>query len=97
MSLPHRQQAVLDRMDRTLESADPQLRSMYAAFTRRTGGAPFPPVEVIRTRPVRYLVLALVLILAISFLAFGVSSLSGGCSAAHSRCASSITTSTGKH
>jgi hypothetical protein len=95
MSLPHRQQAVLDRMDRTLELADPQLRSAYAAFTRRTREAPFPAVEVIRTLHVRYVALVLAVLLAISFLAFGISSLSGNC--AVSRCAASTTTSAGRH
>jgi hypothetical protein len=82
MSLTRRQQAVLDQMDRALGAADPKLHSSYAAFARRTGGKPFPAAEVIASRPVRYLVLALVILLAVGVLAFGISDLNGGCSAA---------------
>jgi hypothetical protein len=81
MILPRRQQTILDRMDRALGAADPKLRSSYAAFTRRAGRAPFPAAEVIATRPVRYLVLALIFLLAIGVLALGVSNLSGECPA----------------
>ena len=89
MILPRRQQAILDQMERALGAADPQLRSSYAAFARRAGGAPFPAAEVITTRPVRYLVLGLVILFALGFLAFGMSDVSGGCSSAvwHGVCA----------
>jgi hypothetical protein len=90
MILPRRQQVTLDQMDRALGAADPQLRSSYAAFARRAGGAPFPAAEVIATRPVRYLVLGLVLLLAVGILALGISNQSGGCPSAswHGVCAS---------
>ena len=80
MILPRRQQAVLKRMDRALDAADPELRSSYAAFARRARGAPFPAAEIITGRPVRFVVLALVVVLAIGFLAFGMGVLNGGCS-----------------
>jgi hypothetical protein len=80
MILPRRQQAVLDRIDRDLAAADPKLRSSYAAFARRARGAPFPAAEVITGRPVRFLVLILVIALAVGFLAFGIGVLHGGCS-----------------
>lgn len=79
MILPRRQQAVLDRMDRALGAADPELRSSYAAFTRRARDAPFPAAEVITGHPARFLVLALVMLLAVGFLAFGIGVLHGGC------------------
>jgi hypothetical protein len=41
------QQAILDQIDRALEAADPQRQSSYAAFSRRTRGAPYPAAEVI--------------------------------------------------
>jgi hypothetical protein len=41
MNLPRRQRVILERMDRALGAADPQLRSSYAAFTRRARGAPW--------------------------------------------------------
>jgi|HubBroStandDraft_2_1064218.scaffolds.fasta_scaffold1110164_2 hypothetical protein len=89
MILPRRQQAILDQMERSLGAADPQLRSSYAAFARRSEGAPFPAAEVISTRPIRFLVLGLIILLALGFLAFGVSDLSGGCPTAvwHGVCA----------
>jgi Protein of unknown function (DUF3040) len=94
MNLPRRQQVILDRMDRALGAADPQLQSSYAAFARRAGEAAIPPDEVIATRPVRYLVLALVILLALGFLALGISSLGGGCSAPawHGTCTTTVTT-----
>jgi hypothetical protein len=94
MNLPRRQQVILDRMERALEAADPQLRSSYAAFTRRARGAPFPAAEVIATRPLRFLVLALIVLLALGVLALGISS-STGCAAPgwHAVCTSTATTS----
>jgi hypothetical protein len=89
MILPRRQQAILDQMERALGAADPQLRSSYAAFARRAEGASFPAAEVIATRPVRFLVLGLVILLALGFLAFGINDVSGGCPSAvwHGVCA----------
>ena len=89
MILPRRQQAILDQMERALGAADSQLRSSYAAFARRAEGASFPAAEVIATRPVRFLVLGLVILLALGFLAFGISDVSGGCPSAvwHGVCA----------
>jgi len=94
MILPRRQQAILDQMERALGAADPQLRSSYEAFARRAGGAPFPAAEVIATRPVRFLVLGLVILLALGFLAFGISDVSGGCPSAvwHGVCAATAAT-----
>ena len=89
MILPRRQQAILDQMERALGAADPQLRSSYAAFTRRAGGAPLPEAEVIPSRPVRFLVLGVIILLALGFLVFGISDVSGGCPSAvwHGVCA----------
>ena len=80
MILPRRQRAVLHRMDRALSVTDPKLQSSYVAFARKARGAPFPAAEVIAGRPVRLLVLALVILLAVGFLAFGIGVLHGGCS-----------------
>ena len=89
MILPRRQQAALDQIERALSATDPQLRSSYAAFARRAGGAPFPAAEVITTRPIRFLVLGVIILLALGFLAFGISDTSGGCPSAvwHGVCA----------
>jgi hypothetical protein len=94
MNLPRRQRVILERMDRALGAADPQLRSSYAAFTRQARGAPFPAAEVIATRPIRFLVLALIAVLAIGVVALGISSSNGGCAerAWHATCTSTATT-----
>ena len=94
MILPRRQQAILDEMERALGAGDSQLRSSYAAFARRSEGAPFPAAEVIATRPVRFLVLGLVILLVLGFLAFGISDVSGGCPTAvwHGVCAANAAT-----
>ena len=53
MSLPGRQQLVLDQMERILAAADPQLKSMFAAFTRLASHEDLPETEVITSRPKR--------------------------------------------
>ena|SRR5260370_1397185 len=53
MSLPGRQQVVLDQIERILQAADPQLKSMFAAFTRFTSHEAVPETEVISRRTVR--------------------------------------------
>jgi nicotinamide riboside transporter PnuC len=53
MSLPGRQQVVLDQIERVLAAADPQLKSMFAAFARFTSHAAPPETEVISRRTAR--------------------------------------------
>jgi len=50
MSLPGRQQLVLDQIERILAAADPQLKSMFAAFTRLASHEDLPETEVISGR-----------------------------------------------
>lgn len=45
MTLSARQQAVLDQIERALQAADPQLRSMFSIFTRLTSREPVPDTE----------------------------------------------------
>ena len=47
MSLPGRQQVVLDQIERLLAAADPQLKSMLAAFTKFASREAVPETEVI--------------------------------------------------
>jgi hypothetical protein len=47
MSLPPRQQAVLDQIEHVLQSADPRLKSMFAAFHRSVKAQDMPKREVI--------------------------------------------------
>jgi hypothetical protein len=45
MSLPARQQRVLDRIEDSLHACEPQLRSMFAMFTTLTGDEDMPRLE----------------------------------------------------
>jgi hypothetical protein len=45
MTLSARQQAVLDQIERALQAADPQLRSMFSIFTRLTSRETMPDAE----------------------------------------------------
>jgi hypothetical protein len=61
MSLPPRQQADLDRIEHVLQSADPGLKSMFAAFHRSVKAQDMPKREVISGfTPRRIVMLAIV-------------------------------------
>jgi hypothetical protein len=61
MSLPTRQQHVLDQIETSLQTADPRLKSMFASFTRMTSREAMPAREAIcRTLPRAMLVGVLV-------------------------------------
>jgi hypothetical protein len=53
MSLPARQQRVLDRIDDSLHACDPRLRPMFAIFTKLTREEGMPRLEELdhRTLP----------------------------------------------
>jgi hypothetical protein len=71
MSLPPRQQLVLDRIEKLLQAEDPRLNSMFAAFSRwaqaQPREQPVPTAEAIRGRT-RWRV-ALICALVVSMLA----------------------------
>jgi hypothetical protein len=70
MSLPPRQQAVLDQIERVLQAADPQLRSMFAAFARLAPAGSLPAAEAITRRSVpRTMVLVSVVVVSVLSLA----------------------------
>ena len=50
MSLPTRQQHVLDQIEASLQSGDPRLKSMFATFTRLTSRDAMPARESICRR-----------------------------------------------
>ena len=54
MSLPARQQRVLDRIERSLHVCEPHLRSMFALFTKLTGDEEMPRLEELRLRPLPF-------------------------------------------
>ena len=70
MSLPERQQQVLDQIERTLQAADPELKSMFAAFGRLASREAMPATETISGRRARRTVVIFVLV--ISLLGIGV-------------------------
>jgi hypothetical protein len=45
MSLPDRQQQILDQIEQALQSADPALKSMYSMFGRLTSPEAMPGIE----------------------------------------------------
>jgi hypothetical protein len=65
MSLPARQQHALDEIELTLQNADPQLRSMFATFTRLTSLEAMPATEAIRARLPRVTVLISLIVAAV--------------------------------
>lgn len=50
MSLPARQQRVLDRIEHSLHVCEPHLTSMFAVFTTLTGDEEMPRLEQLRPR-----------------------------------------------
>jgi NhaP-type Na+/H+ or K+/H+ antiporter len=71
MSLPARQQRILDQIELILQAGDPRMKSMFAAFTRFASGEAMPAREAVRARLPRLRVLIpvmLVTVLSIVFL-----------------------------
>jgi hypothetical protein len=68
MSLPPRQQAMLDQIERVLQAADPQLKSMFAAFARLAPAGAMPATEAISRRsvPRRMVMVSVILISVLS-------------------------------
>lgn len=81
MSLPDRQQLILDQIEQVLQAADPRLKSMFAIFGRlasreampATEAVPAPEPEPEPGRPLRRIVLvSVVLISVLSAVIFNV-------------------------
>src|ERR1700722_8989098 len=53
MSLPRRQQRILNQIEHALQAADPKLKSMFAAFGRSVRAQGGPAIEAISDRPSR--------------------------------------------
>ena len=64
MSLPARQQQILDQIEQILQAADPRLKSMFAPFARLPREA-VPGTEVIVRRSARRTVLICVMVLSL--------------------------------
>ena len=65
MSLPARQQQILDQIEQVLQAADPRLKSMFAAFARLPPREAVPGTEVIVPRSARRTVLICVMVLSL--------------------------------
>jgi hypothetical protein len=65
MSLPDRQQQILDQIEQVLQAADPRLKSMFAAFARMAPRDVVPGTEVVAARSVRRTVLICVMVLSL--------------------------------
>jgi hypothetical protein len=76
MSLPARQQWVLDRIEQALQAADPGLKSMFAAFTRVASTENMPATEAISGR--RAMVVPIVVISVLGMLIFMLTFLTAG-------------------
>lgn len=80
MSLPPRQQAILDQIERVLQSADPRLKSMFAAFHRTVKAQAMPATEVISHVPVRRVVMICVVVVSLlGGLVFGIRATAHDC------------------
>ena len=81
MSLPARQQLVLDQIERILQAADPRLKSMFAAFARLAPPEAMPPAEAISRRPARRrtVVISIVVISALSLVMVFIVATSKAC------------------
>ncbi len=80
MSLPRRQQAILDQIEQALQAADPRLRSMFAAFHRSAPAPAMPDGEVIPSRSARRMVLICVIVVSVlGVLVFGIRASSNDC------------------
>ena len=84
MSLPTRQQQVLDQIETRLQSGDPRLKSMFATFTRMTSGAAMPARESICRRLTTRTMVVSVMVVAMLGLVLAAALVSGpGCARTH--------------
>ncbi len=65
MSLPERQQQILDQIEQVLQAADPHLKSMFAAFARLPPRDAEPATEVIARRSARRTVVICIMVLSL--------------------------------
>ena len=80
MTLPRRQQRILDQIEQALQAADPKLKSTFAAFGRPVR-AQAPAVESISDRPSRrtLVIFTMIVVCLLGALVVGIRSTSGDC------------------
>jgi Protein of unknown function (DUF3040) len=81
MSLPRRQQRILNQIEQALQAADPKLKSMFAAFGRSVRAQAGPAIEAISERPSRRTLVIFMMIVVCMFgvLVVGIRSTSSDC------------------
>jgi Protein of unknown function (DUF3040) len=81
MSLPRRQQRILDQIEQALHAADPRLKSMFALLGPALRAKPGPAVEALSDRPSRrtVVILMMVVVSLLGVLVVGIRSTSGDC------------------
>ena len=65
MSLPDREQQILDQIEQVLQAAEPRLKSMFAAFARLPPRDIVPVTGVVPARSARRTVLICVVVLSL--------------------------------
>jgi Protein of unknown function (DUF3040) len=79
MSLPERQQRVLDQIEQTLQKADPGLKSMFAAFGQLAAREAAPAIEVISSRRAKIISIVVLSVLGALWLAVTVVATGNAC------------------
>jgi Protein of unknown function (DUF3040) len=81
MSLPRRQQRILNQIEQALQAADPRLKSMFASFGRSARASAGPAAEVISDRPSRrtLVIFMVVVVCLLGVLVVGIRSTSSDC------------------
>jgi hypothetical protein len=81
MSLPPRQQRILNQIEQALQAADPKLKSMFASFGRSARAQPGPAVEVISDRPSRrtLVIFMMIVVCMLGVLVIGIRSTNSDC------------------
>jgi hypothetical protein len=81
MTLPRRQQQILNQIEQALQAADPKLKATFAAFGRPLRAQTGPAVEAISDRPSRRTLVIFMMIVVCMFgvLVVGIRSTSSDC------------------
>ncbi len=81
MSLPRRQQRILDQIEQALQAADPKLKSTFAAFGRSVRAQSGPAIESISGRPSRrtLVIFMMIVVCLLGVLVVGIRSTSDDC------------------
>ena len=81
MSLPRRQQRILNQIEQALQAADPKLKSTFAAFGRSVRTQGRPAIEAISDRPSRrtLVIFTMIVVCLLGVLVVGIRSTNSDC------------------